>query len=141
VVVAVDAAAPDAAAGDAAIDAPVDAILDVPLVPIDAGHHRTVRVPVDAGRPVPRDGATVTATPPPPEPAAQGFGTLTAKTKGGPYLNVSIDGHVIGPTPMFGRKIPAGRHVIELVDPRTGSAVVQRTVTVGDGESVTVVEP
>jgi len=124
---------------DAPGDAPGDSIVEPPPPPPDAGHHRTVRGPLDAGRRVEHDAAG----PPPAVPVAapRGTGKLTAKTKGETYLNVVLDGAILGPTPMFGKPIAAGAHVIQLVDPRTSKVVVQRTVTLGDGDQVTIVEP
>jgi hypothetical protein len=52
-----------------------------------------------------------------------------------------LDGHVIGPTPMFGQRIPAGTHIIELVDAVSSEVVVITTVTVAPGGAVSVVEP
>jgi hypothetical protein len=129
---------PDAGAVDA--EAPQDAAAEPPVdAPPDGGHHRPVRMPLDAGRTASRDA-------PAPEPAAvidapQGAGALVAKHKGDQFLNVVLDGRIIGPTPIFGDQIPAGSHVIELVDPRTSKVVVRRTVKVNVGETVTVVEP
>ena len=134
-----DAAAVDAVVIDAATIVVTVEDAATPVPPIDAGHRRTVRISADAGRLVGRDAAIEAASVP--EPPGQGFGKLTAKTKGETYLSVTLDGRIIGPTPMFGKQIAAGRHVIELVDPKTSRVVVQRTVTIVDGGSVTVVEP
>jgi hypothetical protein len=124
----VDAARPDAAVW-------IDARAEVPIeVPVDAAPHRplhrTVRPPVDAPSPAPALAK-----------APQGFGKLIAKSKGERYLSVVVDGAILGPTPMFGKAIPAGSHVIELVDAQTSKIVVRRTVTVTDGEAITIVEP
>jgi hypothetical protein len=60
---AADAAVIDAGAVDAAalVDAPADARIDAP---IDGGHHRTIRTPLDAGRTVGRDASAPAAGPP-----------------------------------------------------------------------------
>jgi serine/threonine-protein kinase len=133
-----------------ATEPPADARLELPVVPgdapepppppIDAGRRRTVRLPIDAGRVV-RDAAatataTATATAPVPD-AAQGSGLLIVKP-GDRYLNVVLDGQMIGPTPIYKRSIPAGPHVVELVDPRTSEIVVKRTMKLGAGETFTV---
>ncbi|HSS01653.1 MAG TPA: protein kinase, partial [Kofleriaceae bacterium] len=124
---------------DASVDEVIDAAIDVPVrAPIDAGR-RPVRAPRDAGRSPVRDAAqpaTVAL-----DAAPQGFGALTAKHKGNRYLSVVLDGHVIGPTPMFGQRIPAGTHVVELVDAVSSEVVVKTTVTIVPGGAVTVVEP
>ena len=152
-VVALDAPAVDVSSGvaiDAAVvapittpvDAPVDAAaeLDAPAAPVDAGRRRT-RVPLDAGRP-PVDAAhTVARDAVPAQPAAQGTGRLIAKHKGERYLNVVLDGRILGPTPMFGQVISAGPHVVELVDAKTSAVVVSRAVDVAPGGTVSVVEP
>ena len=105
-------------------------------LPRDAGHRRPVRPPRDAGHPVARDADPAAAP-----DAAVGFGALTAKHKGDRYLNVLIDGRMIGPTPLFKLRLATGTHVVELVDPRTTDVVTRRSVKVEAGETVTVTEP
>jgi hypothetical protein len=117
---------------------PIDA---APEVPIDAGQRRPVRVPRDAGRTVGRDAPALPASTAVIDAAPQGFGALTAKSKGEQYLSVIVDGRMIGPTPKFDEAIAAGTHVIELVDPKTSQVVVRRTVKVEIGKTVTIVEP
>jgi predicted Ser/Thr protein kinase len=135
-------ATPDAAvvaerpADAAPIEPPGDAPVERTVHPPRDPHHRTVRVPPDAGRTDPP-----AALEPPAAVAARGAGKLTAKSKGETYLSVVLDGAIIGPTPMFGKPIAAGTHVIQLVEPKTSKVVVRRTVTIGDGDAVTVVEP
>ncbi|HZJ64564.1 MAG TPA: protein kinase, partial [Kofleriaceae bacterium] len=139
----VDDAAPRDGAVDAVADAavPVDAPADAPAdAPVDAGRH-PVRAPRDAGRTVGRDAALAVPGATVIDAAVLGFGTLTAKHKNDRYLNVVLDGQQLGPTPLFGHKIPAGTHVIELVDALNSKVVVRRTVTVEPGGSVTVSEP
>jgi hypothetical protein len=123
---------------DAAIAPPSDARVEPPPPSLDAGRRRTVRLPVDATPRVAHDASPAPAIP---AAAPHGTGKLTAKTKGETYLSVVLDGALLGPTPMFGKPIAAGTHVIQLVDPKTSKVVVQRTVTLGDGDAVTVVEP
>jgi serine/threonine-protein kinase len=134
-------AAPDAAPADARLatpELPVDAPeLPAPPLPIDAGHRRPVRPPHDAGHTIARDADIAAA----PADAATSFGALTAKHKGDRYLNVLIDGRMIGPTPVFKLRLATGTHVVELVDPRTTDVVARRSVKVEVGETVTVTEP
>jgi len=140
-------APPDAAPDTADAPAPADARLatpeppppdapEWPVLPLDAGHRRPVRPPRDAGHTIARDADPATIA-----DAAVGFGALTAKHKGDRYLNVLIDGRMIGPTPLFKLRIAAGAHVVELVDPRTTDVVARRSVKVEAGETVTVTEP
>jgi hypothetical protein len=122
---------------DAAADAVADAVIDAPRPPIDAGRPRVVRAPRDAGRTVVADASLPAAA----VDVPSGWGRLTAKHKSDRYLNVVVDGQLVGPTPMFNRRIAAGTRTIELVDPRTGHVVTRTTVAVEDGASVSVVEP
>jgi hypothetical protein len=115
---------------------PIDAP-EPPVLPIDAGHRRPVRPPRDAGHTIARDTEIAAA----PADAAVGFGAITAKHKGDRYLNVLIDGRMIGPTPLFKLRLAAGTHIVELVDPRTTDVVARRSVKVEAGETVTVTEP
>jgi serine/threonine-protein kinase len=115
---------------------PVDAP-ELPEPPIDAGRHRPVRPPRDAGHTIARDAEIAAA---PADPAVS-FGAITAKHKGDRYLNVLIDGRMIGPTPLFKLRLAAGTHVVELVDPRTTDVVARRSVKVEAGETVIVTEP
>ena len=136
----VDAAAlpPDTVIELVPIDVPVDAAIPPPIdPPIDAGRRRTIRPPLDAGRAVTRDAAVTTAAAP--EVAPPGLGTLIVKP-GNRYLNVMLDGQMIGPSPVYRRPIPAGVHVVELIDPRTNEIVVKRTMKVGAGDTF-IVEP
>jgi len=52
--------------------------------------------------------------------------------------NYDLDGNLVGVTPMFKRKIPAGRHVVKLVHPQTNELVVEQVIVVTDGQSITV---
>jgi eukaryotic-like serine/threonine-protein kinase len=126
---------------DAATEVATDATTDVRSeVPVDAGPRRRVRPPPDAGRATARDAVPVTAAPgvEATPPAPTGWGSLTAKHKDSRYLQVMLDGRLLGPTPMFRMRIAAGTHLVELVDPATSQVVVRRTVTVDVGQSVTV---
>jgi eukaryotic-like serine/threonine-protein kinase len=135
-----DAAADTPVAIDAGIvDAPVDAFdaPEPPELPIDAGHRRPTRAPRDAGRSIPRDAEPVAV----PADAAETFGALTALHHGARYLNVVVDGRLIGPTPIFKHRLATGSHTVELIDPRTTDVVVTLPVKVKVGETVTVAEP
>ncbi len=119
---------------DAGAALPEDAQIDAATsMPLDAGRRRPTRPPPDAGHTATRDAT--------PAAAPQGFGTLIAKHKGDRYRNVVVDGRILGPTPMFGQKLAAGTHVVELVDATSSEVVVKRTVHVEAGGSVSVVEP
>jgi hypothetical protein len=138
-------AAPDAVVGaviDAApdaLDAVTDAAPDAPGPPIDAGHRRPPRPPRDAGPRIARDAEPLAASPADPSPA--GYGAITAKHSGDHYLNVVVDGRIVDTTPVYARRLAAGTHVVELVDPRTSEVVVKRTIKVDAGQTVTVVQP
>jgi serine/threonine-protein kinase len=116
------------------IDAPEP---EPPVLPLDAGHRRPVRPPRDAGHTMGRDAEIAAA----PADAPTRFGAITAKHKGDRYLNVLIDGRMIGPTPIFKLRLATGTHVVELVDPRTTDVVARRSVKVEPGETVVVTEP
>lgn len=131
-------AAGDAAELDARAPAPPEPVPPLPAPPLDAGHRRPPsRPPRDAGRSLARDAETAG----PPADAAESFGALSALHQGGRYLNVVVDGRLIGPTPIFHHRIATGSHTVELIDPRTTDVVVTRTVKVKVGETVTVSEP
>jgi hypothetical protein len=114
---------------------PVVPMIPADAMPIDAGQ-RPVRPARDAGRTVAIDAELAAGSP----ADTEGLGFLTAKHKGR-YLSVLIDGQYLGPTPQYHHQIPAGPHVIQLVDPQTSEVVVKRAVKVGAGETVTIVEP
>ncbi len=63
------------------------------------------------------------------EPA---FGTLSVDAV--PWAEVWIGGRHIGSTPMFGRRIQAGRHTVRLVHPPSGRAVELEVHVEPDGE-------
>jgi hypothetical protein len=133
------------AAPDVVIEGVIDVVIDAQIEPlreppIDAGRRRQFRMPVDAGRSVGRD-APAESTAATAADSTQGTGQLVVKHKGDKYRNVVLDGRIIGATPMFGDPIPAGRHVIELVDAATSKVVLRRSVMVGPGDQVTIVEP
>jgi len=148
----IDARVPvDGPAIDAAVDVVIDAAIDAAAPadapaepPSDAGHRRPVRTPLDAGSPertVRRDASIASVPMIAIDAAVRGYGAFTAKSKGEQYLNVVVDGTIVGPTPQFKVEIAAGTHVIELIDAKTSKVVVRRTVTVEVGQTVTVVEP
>lgn len=139
----------------AAIDAAIAVVAtnDAPVVIVDAGvivDAELVEAPadaptrvaiVDAGvrRPPPRDAGVAiaprdAAVAPPPS----GTGMLTVKHKGDAFVNVVLDGKVIGSSPIFRKKLPAGKHRVELLDAKTGERVHEATIDVVDGKEVTV---
>lgn len=95
-------------------------------------------------------GAIVGGAPPPrpiPEepspgessPADQPPGKLRVTAE--PYANVLVDGKLVGPTPMLGHKLPAGKHTVVLVDPASGEVRLRKTVTISSGELMRVEAP
>ncbi len=68
-------------------------------------------------------------------PAAGGEGYLTLKTT--PWTNVSIDGELYGPSPLFKIKLPAGEHTVVLVNEQHGVRVTRKvTIRAGQTEKV-----
>jgi hypothetical protein len=123
--------APDARA-DSAIDAPPDAEIDAPP---DA---HTVRPPVHDAGTRHKDAAVVPPVDAVTVAGSTGTGFLLVPHPG-EYLNIILDGELIGPTPiMQPRKIPAGIHTIKLQHPSTNEVVLKRQITVRDGETVTI---
>ncbi len=69
------------------------------------------------------------------EPAAGGpiaFGFLTIGAS--PYALVRIDGKEIGATPIWNRKLPAGRHEVQLVRPDTGEVRLTKILKLDEGQ-------
>ncbi len=62
------------------------------------------------------------------DPSAVGFGYLTVAAD--PFALVRIDGKEVGSTPIFGRKLPVGKHRIVLTDPETGRIRLRRTIDI-----------
>jgi predicted Ser/Thr protein kinase len=133
----------DAAAPVPMADAPPPIVIAVDAAPpADAAEV----APIDAGRPArdagrPRRDAAVM---PMAADAAVVAGTGYLIAKHGParrYLNVLVDGHQFGTTPILvPKKLPAGAHVIELVEPTTGETVVHQRIEVAPDQTVTVSE-
>jgi hypothetical protein len=136
-VVDVDAAVPDAAPPADAADraepdagAPRDA--SAAIVRRDAGVLRdaaVVTARVDAARPA-IDAA----------PVASGTGQVSFRARRGSYVNVTLDGQSLGPTPIFKHKVTAGTHVVEMRDP-VGNLVHKATFVVDDGELENITQP
>ena len=76
-----------------------------------ARRRRTAKKVVPKQAPPPTPPKTPAIEPPKPE----GFGFLTVGAR--PYAIVRVDGRNIGPTPILRRRIPAGKHTVELVRP------------------------
>ena len=138
---------PDAAIDAAQIAKAPDAAIDTPpppqppdaaeLIPVDAPVKKNV--PIDAGaRPVPVDAAEKTIAIDAAETATPtGEGFLDVRHKpGGVYLSVQIDGRAIGATPIFKKRLPAGKHVLELLAPDTGAIVYREEFELADGQSL-----
>ncbi len=122
---------------DAEILAPVDAA-PVDGAPIDAPR----RTPPDAAPATRRDAAVVAASLDAAVVLPTGSGLVNIRHKaGGVYLNVVIDGHTLGVTPMLRRPFPAGKHVLELLAPDTGDVVHRQTFEVSDGQTVNLQQP
>jgi hypothetical protein len=132
-------AAPDAKAivliPDAAPTPPDAAPIDAPvIVPVDAGHHHTPTR--DAGHTRP-DAVVMAAAP----DVAAGTGFLRALHKGNRYLNVIVDGHAFGVTPILKAKpLPAGAHSVDLVEPTTGELVVHQQINLAPDQTLEVSE-
>ncbi|MDF1564495.1 MAG: protein kinase [Deltaproteobacteria bacterium] len=93
------------------------------------------------GKRRPRDtGAATVSTggappPPPPPPPAVGDGYVTVNTK--PWTKVSVNGTPWGTTPLFKRKLPAGKHTMRFVNEGEGIDVTRRIdVRAGQNEKV-----
>jgi hypothetical protein len=110
-----------------------------------AGGQRSARRPRDARTPAPRPtGAVASAasasaaeTAPPAGVQTHGYITFGAE----PYAIVRLDGVSLGATPIFRRKVPIGRHEVELVTPDTGEVRLRRVVDVEDGALHEVIVP
>jgi len=141
VAVVADAPLVDVAAPDAAIDAALVAELDAGT-PRDAG---VAAVRRDAG--APRDATVVTARIDAARiaaidaaPAARGAGAVSFRARRGSYVNVTLDGKALGPTPIFKHPVSAGSHTVEMRDP-VGNLVHQATFVVDDGELENITQP
>ena len=125
----------DAPRAIVAIDAaPAPPPIDAPALPVvlDAGRH--VAVPRDAGH----VAIAIDAAP----AAIEGTGYLRAKHKGDRYLNVIVDGQMIGTTPILKpRPLPAGPHKIQLADPVTGNVVTSQQINLQPDHTIEVDEP
>ena len=116
---------PDAAPPADARPPPIDAGVH------DAGHLRTVHLPHDAAAITKRPDAAAPVLP-------AGTGYLIAKHRDH-YLDVIVDGHKLSTTPILRpRSLPAGHHVLELVEPDSGAVVVHREIDLRDGETFTL---
>ena len=80
---------------------------------------------------------TITRKRPVKTPPRAETGTLTIDAK--PWAMVSINGKAIGETPIGRYTVPAGRVVIDFINPESG-AKSRRTVTVAPGASLAVTE-
>jgi len=127
----------DAPAADAAPDAPPDAdavaVIDAAAL-ADAGVvvvRRDAGVRIDAA---PRPSAIDAA------PVAKGMGKVSFRAKRGSYVNVTLDGQSLGPTPIFKHPVSAGTHTVEMRDP-VGNLVHKATFVVDDGELENITQP
>lgn len=97
-----------------------------------------------------REAPAPAEAPPTPDPAASQatvaaaavrpvFGYVTIGAE--PYALVRIDGQEVGATPIMRRKLPAGRHEVELVQPDNGEVRLRRSITLGENEHLRVTAP
>ncbi len=61
------------------------------------------------------------------------FGALSVDAL--PWAEIWLDGRHLGPTPLFGRQVPAGPHTLRLVHPPTGRSVELEVHVEPDGET------
>jgi eukaryotic-like serine/threonine-protein kinase len=81
-------------------------------------------LPADAGQ----EPEAPVRPPPDTAPAVQGKGKIDVLAD--PYALVAIDGEAVGPTPIFGRPVSAGRHTVTLTDPVSGEVLLRKIVEV-----------
>lgn len=134
--VSLDAAPVDALAPvPVAIDAPPAPIVDAAPAPIDARHGMTVRPDARPARP-PVDA------PPPKLPKPDAPEQLTVKPSGegtlvviaDPFANVSVDGKLVGATPLM-VKLPAGAHRVVVTAPEDGTVLKTETINLVDKQT------
>ncbi len=134
VVAVADAAPPDALAV-------LRAVVDAREPSLDGGGRRRDAGPrpIDAGRPgAPPDAAPMATAPvdaAPPAVTATGF---LAVGEWSPAALVVVDGVVWGETPILKRKLPVGRHQVELQSPLDRAVVHRATVEIVAGETARV---
>jgi eukaryotic-like serine/threonine-protein kinase len=114
---------------------------------------RPLPEPRDAAPLEPRHRPAVDARPAPDRPAAPAGqeGATDPATPAGPpgklraiaepYANVFVDGKSVGPTPLLGHSLPAGRHVITFIDPVSGETRLRKTIDVPPSGTVRVELP
>ena len=141
-VIAADAAAPADALTDAAevLDA---GVLDAEVVL--AAHDAGTRVDPrwrDAGTSAPRPDARTEVVKQVVIDAAvvSGTGQVSFRARRDSYVNVTLDGQSLGPTPIFKHKVSAGSHTVEMRDP-VGNLVHKVTFVVDDGELENITQP
>jgi hypothetical protein len=130
-------------------DAPAPAAAAAPAAPGTRTGTRRPRPRADAGVPTattpvlppppPRDAAVPATAPEPPPPT--GTGRISIVGRGESFLNILVDGRPFQVTPQLGKPIPAGKHAIVLLDPKTNQVVYETTVTVEPGQHVRVQPP
>jgi len=113
----------DAARPDAPIDAPIDA-----AIVVDAAPHHVVVHHVDAAIAI--DAA-------PAQPTGSGIVSIRFKDR---FANISIDGGPSQPGPLNKLQLAAGPHTIRWYE-GTGELRNTKTITVHDGDKLTVLEP
>ncbi|MCX5744476.1 MAG: protein kinase [Proteobacteria bacterium] len=123
---------------DAAIvvDARVPIDAPAPRAPRDgrAPLPRSIPIPIDAPAAPPPDAAVVSA------PVGTGLLSVFPRTRGA-YLQVMLDGKLLGPTPIVKRVVAAGTHAIQLLAPDTSEVVFEQQIVVSPGAGLTVRQP
>jgi hypothetical protein len=97
---------------------------------------RPARRPRQRRKPT-RKTPLISKKPPKVAPAPKAFGKLTIGAT--PYAIVRLDGKEIGATPIFGRRIAAGTHVVVLLHPDTRAVRLKKTIVVGKDKTVHVI--
>lgn len=111
--------------------APPDAAPDAAEFPIDAG--RTIVRHHDAGMIRERPDAAPQAVIP------TGTGTVTIKSSGDVFSNITLDGDQLVP-PVFNKKLAAGKHTIKFYHPKSGDLLDTQVIELHDGEHLNVVQ-
>jgi serine/threonine protein kinase len=127
--VVLDVSSPDAAevVADAAVRGGVDAGRR------DSRHRPELEVPGAAAR---LPDAAVAMRSDGRDAGIVGFGHLTITAS--PYALIRLDGHDLGSTPVFRRKVPAGSHEIVLTSPESGVVRHRRTFDLPVGGAIKI---
>jgi eukaryotic-like serine/threonine-protein kinase len=111
------------------LDLPPPAAVEVAPAPDPEPEQQTTRV-VKRKKHRKHKRSEVEDNAPPAGPATFGFLTVGAS----PYALVRIDGKEIGATPIWSRKLPVGRHEIQLVAPDSGEVRLTKILKIEEGQ-------